>query len=123
MNWVIDRSRPICPQICEQLCVFIANKEIASKEKLSSVRELAVKIGVNPNTVQKSYDLLEEKGIIYSIHGSGWYVCEDITLAKSVVEELVKNKIQSFLKEMSDLGFDNKTTIKILNERYGDSDE
>lgn len=123
MNWIIDRNRPICPQICEQLCVLIANNKIKANEKLSSVREFALKISVNPNTVQKSYDLLEEKGIIFSVHGSGWYVSEDVTLAKNVVDEIVKKKIEIFIKEMNDLGIDFNTTMKFLNERFGDGNE
>lgn len=123
VNFNIDRSRPICNQICERICVLIANNKITAKEKLSSVREFAVNIGVNPNTIQKSYDMLEKNGIIYSIHGSGWYVSENVTLAKKVVEEIVKNKIDSFLSEMNELGFDNETTLKLLDKRLGDSNE
>ena len=116
MKWNIDKSHPICPQIFEQLCCFIANNKIHSKEKLFSVRELAVKLGVNPNTVQKSYDLLEEKGIIFSVRGSGWYVSDDVTLAKEVLDKVIKEKIDVFLAEMNQFGIEKKHVIKFLNE-------
>ena len=117
MKWIIDKNRPICPQICEQLCMAIASKRLLSREKVYSVRELALKLGVNPNTVQKSYDILEEKGIIFSVRGSGWYVCEDTTNANEVVKGVVESKVLSFLSEMKQLGFDDDEVIKYLKER------
>ena len=88
MKWELDKSRAICPQICEQLCVFIASGKLSSGAKLFSVREVAVSAGVNPNTVQKSFEQLEQKGIIYSVRGSGWYVGENVSSAKEMVNEL-----------------------------------
>ena len=123
MNWIIDKSHPICPQICEQLCVFIAKGELTPKSKIYSVRELAVLIGVNPNTVQKSYDQLEIQGVIYSVRGSGWYVSEDISIAKKVLEELRVKKYEVFIADMKILGLDLKNTIKFVNERFGDISE
>lgn len=123
MKWNINKSRPICPQICEQICVGIKNKELLPKEKIYSVRELAVKLGVNPNTVQKSFDILEEQGVIYSVRGSGWYVSEDISIAESTVEKLVKNTIKEFFVDMENLGLDKNNTLKYLKERYGENNE
>lgn len=120
MKWIIDKNRPICPQICEQMCVAIASKQLLPREKVYSVRELALKLGVNPNTVQKSYDILEEKAIIFSVRGSGWYVSEDTTIAKEVVKGVVEAKIISFFKEMEQLGFDDVMVMKYLEERKGE---
>ena len=78
MEWIIDKGRPICPQICEQLCLRIANGMFAPHEKILSVREIAVAAGVNPNTVQRSLEELERRGILYSVRGSGWFVADDI---------------------------------------------
>ena len=123
MKWNINKSRPICPQICEQICVGIKNKELLPQEKIYSVRELAIKLGVNPNTVQKSLDILEEQGVIYSVRGSGWYVSEDISIAEKKVEKLVKNRVKEFLMEMENLGFDERKTLDYLKERLGENNE
>lgn len=120
MKWIIDKNRPICPQICEQICVAIASKKLLSREKVYSVRELALKLGVNPNTVQKSYDILEEKGIIFSVRGSGWFVNEDTTIANEVVKKVVEAKVLSFLQEMEQLGFDEEMVKKYLEDRKGE---
>lgn len=120
MKWNINKSLPICPQICEFISLGIVNGELKPGEKINSVRELALKIGVNPNTVQKSYDILEEKGIIYSIRGSGWYVSDDLAKAEEVVETIFYDKSKSYLEAMSQLGFNLKETINYLKERFGE---
>ena len=98
------------------MCCLIVNKKLLSREKIYSVRELAVKLGVNPNTVQKTYDLLEEKKIIFSVRGSGWYVSEDVSLAKEVLDGVIKGKINTFLEEMQQLGIDKNTVLNYLTE-------
>lgn len=123
MKWNVNKSLPICPQICEFISLGIVNKELKTGEKINSVRELALIIGVNPNTVQKSYDLLEEKGIIYSVRGSGWYVSDDLAKAKEVVDSIIYEKTKTYILSMEQLGFDLAKTIKYLNERFGDSNE
>ena len=123
MKWDIDKSRPICPQICEQICVGIINGEFLTKQKLQSVRELAVTLGVNPNTVQKSYDLLEEEKVIYSVRGSGWYVEEDTSVAANVVNEICLKKTDEYLLMMRRLGCDFERVLDYLKERKGDNDE
>ena len=82
MDWGLDKDRPICPQLCEIICVKIASGEVKAGDRLRSVRELAVEAGINPNTVQKTYEELERMGLIYSARGSGWYVGDDTSAAK-----------------------------------------
>lgn len=123
MKWNINKSLPICPQICEYVSLSIVNGKLNPGDKIASVREFAMTIGVNPNTVQKSYDILEEKGIIYSKRGSGWYVGNDIELAKEVVEKIIEEKTMLYFDAMKQLGFDLKATLNYINERYGESDE
>ena len=103
--WNLDKSRPICPQICEQISVLIASGEIAPSQKLMSVREVALTAGVNPNTVQKAFEQLERQGLIYSVRGSGWFVGADTESAKNTVEELKYSKTKDYINEMKKLGF------------------
>ena len=105
MTWKPDKSRPICPQIVEQLCVRIGNGSLQPGQRLKSVRETALESGVNPNTVQKAFEQLEAKGIIYSVRGSGWFVSPDMEHAKDEAERIVKGKITSFFAEMEALGY------------------
>ena len=111
MNWTIDKCRPICPQICEQVCLRIALGEFKAGERLLSVRDVALAAGVNPNTVQKSFDSLEEKGILYSQRGSGWYVSDDISFARHALGEIYAEKTAQYFAEMEALGM-NKDEVK-----------
>lgn len=116
MDWVIDKGRPICPQICEQLSVMIASGEYEPRQKLLSVREVALAAGVNPNTVQKAFEQLENKGLIFSLRGSGWYVSEDITIACEAVDAIIKEKTTAYVDNMRLLGCDLQKTKKIIEE-------
>lgn len=119
MKWTLDKSRPICPQICEELCVAIASGEIGAGERLPSVREIAFLASVNPNTVQKSFEELEGKGIIHSVRCSGWYVGDDVRIAAETVAELRRTKTEEFFAAMAQLGFGREETVKYLSDFYG----
>lgn len=110
MAWNLDKDKPICPQITERLSMMIARGEFAPDAKLMSVREVALAAGVNPNTVQKAFEQLEAKGIIYSVRGSGWYVSADAENAEREAERIVTDKVGAFFAEMEALGYDTATT-------------
>lgn len=116
MEWFIDKSRPICPQISEQLCLRIASGMFAPHEKILSVREIAVVAGVNPNTVQHSLEELERRGILYSVRGSGWFVGEDITLAKEVFAGILAQKTADYFASMGILGMDTAAVKEYVKE-------
>lgn len=118
MQWKLDKDRAICPQICEQVCLRIALGEFAPGEKLLSVREVALTAGVNPNTVQHSFEILEDKGILYSQRGSGWYVTEDISLAKNTLRSIIEEKTKAYFEAMDSLGLSAEETKKYI-EAWG----
>ena len=106
MKWNLDKSKPICPQISEQLCLRIAVGEFRAGERLLSVRDIALAAEVNPNTVQRSLETLEQQGILYSVRGSGWYVAEDITPARATLQRLLREKTAAYFAEMHTLGME-----------------
>lgn len=116
MEWTLDKNRPISPQLCEKLAVMISVGECKPNERLMSVREVALSAGVNPNTVQKSYEELERKGLIYSVRGSGWFVNSDITVANDLVNDLIKEKTKVFFEDMVKLGLDPGKIKKYVEE-------
>lgn len=116
MNWVLDKNRPVCPQICEMLCVGIVNGAYPPQGRLPSVRELAVALGVNPNTVQRALETMEEQGLLYSVRGSGWYVQEDTSRAKAVLHGLRMDKTAEFFRMMEALGMNNDEIKAFVKE-------
>lgn len=114
MEWKIDKSYPICSQIQELVCLAISKGEYKKDNKIYSVRELAIILGVNPNTIQKAYEELELNKIIYSIRGSGWYINDNIKEAKKIVEQIREKKTKEYLKDMNHLGVSKEDVIKYL---------
>ncbi|MBQ7670137.1 MAG: GntR family transcriptional regulator [Clostridia bacterium] len=119
MEWKLDRSRPICPQIVERLHVAIASGELSPGEKLMSVREVALAAGVNPNTVQKSFEELERSGAVYSVRGTGWFVSDDTSSAKRKTESMVTERVAEFFDDMKRLGVGEDDAKKYVNEWKG----
>ncbi len=116
MKWTLDKAKPLCPQICEQVCLMIALGEFKPGEKMFSVRETALNAGVNPNTVQKAFEQLEIDGILYSVRGSGWFVCEDISKARETLETLVAEKTRDYFLALNALSMDNETIKNYVKE-------
>ncbi len=115
MEWKLDKSRAICPQIYEQICVQIALGNLSPDEKLFSVREAATKAGVNPNTVQRSFEMLERDGILYSVRSSGWFVSPDTSVAVEILKGIVEKRTSEFFSDMASFGLTTdeiKTTVK-----------
>lgn len=116
MDWKLDKGRPLCPQIGEQICLRIATGEFQPNERLLSVRDVALAAGVNPNTVQHAFETLEHQGILYSVRGSGWYVTEDITLAKETLQRLLADKTAAYFAAMNALGMTPQQTKTYVEE-------
>ncbi len=119
MNWNMDKSRPICPQICEQLCAHISAGDLAPGERLLSVREVAVAAGVNPNTVQRAFEQLEQQGVLYSVRGAGWFVSADIGAALDMRRSLAETAVNEFFAKMAALGIGAEETKSIVKEYVG----
>lgn len=115
MNWKPDKSKPICPQICEQVCLLVAMGSYAPGQRLPSVRELATMLGVNPNTVQHAMETLELQGILHSVRGCGWFVAEETGVAAESLQRLRREKTAEFFRAMEALGMtaeETKTYVK-----------
>ncbi|MBQ2715402.1 MAG: GntR family transcriptional regulator [Clostridia bacterium] len=119
MTWTLDKSRPICPQICEMICASVASGEFSAGEKLLSVREIALLAGVNPNTVQKSFEELERRGVIHSVRCSGWYVNENTSAAVEELGSLRIKKTEEYLAEMAQLGCSPEEVIEYIKKCQG----
>ena len=116
MSWNLDKKRPLCPQICEQLCIMIVKNGLKPGERLMSVRDVALQAGVTPNTVQKSFEQLEQRGVIFSKRGSGWYVSENSDIADEVLSKLIKTKTVAYIEDMKSLGLSSEKIINCVKE-------
>ena len=108
-----DSNKPIYLQISDSLCERILSGELKPEDRILSVRELGAEIGVNPNTVARSYEKLTDAGIIYTKRGLGYFVAPG---AKEVVLEaerksFLENEWPKLLKRAELLDIDLKKLL------------
>ena len=84
-----SEDKPIWRQIYELIAMRILSGEWMECERIVSVRELAAEVGVNPNTVMRSYEKLDADGIIFNRRGLGYFVAEG---AKEHIKQLERQK-------------------------------
>lgn len=100
----LNRKKPLCPQICEQICSCIVNGNIKPGERFESVRNFSNAINVNPNTVQNAFARLKKQGVLTSIRGTGWFVSKDLELIHKVHKETIMRKTKEYIADMCLLG-------------------
>ena len=105
MEWNFENDRPIYIQLVEKLKLAIVAGEYPTGERLPSVRDLAMEIKANPNTVQRALVDLEQTGLIYTQRTNGKFVTEDKELVQKIREELAKQAFNKFQENMKQLGF------------------
>ena len=76
-------------QLKEQVVKLACMGILKPNEQLPSVRVLARELGINPNTVAKAYQELENEKIIYSVSGKGSFVTDDIFSVQSIKQEVL----------------------------------
>ena len=117
MNFIFDNDRPIYIQLVEQLKEYIVSGKFKAGEKLPSVREFAMQIKVNPNTVQKALAEIENQKLIYTERTNGKFVTENEELIENVKKELANQKVQKYFQDMNKLGINKEDAITYLQEK------
>ncbi|MDZ7880186.1 MAG: GntR family transcriptional regulator [Saprospiraceae bacterium] len=80
-------------QIAEYVCDQILLKKWALGDKILSIRDLAVALEVNPNTIQRTYDFLQQQEIIVNKRGIGYFAAED------ALDKIVTFRRQRFIED------------------------
>lgn len=103
-----DSGQAIYLQIADYICQKILLGEWQPKTKIPSVRELAVQMSVNPNTVARSYEFLKNNGIIIDRRGVGYFVETNGTeqARKYRQQEFLQNELPSFFNTLYTLGIE-----------------
>ena len=104
MEWNFKSGIPIYSQIVDEMTMRIASGIYEPGEKLSSVRDLAMDAGVNPNTMQRTLAELERRGLVYSERTSGRFVTKEEAVLKSLHEELAKKYFQELAEKLRKIG-------------------
>lgn len=108
-----DPNKPIYLQICDNICEQILSGGLAPESRILSVREYGASIGVNPNTVARSYEKLTDAGIIYNKRGIGYFIAEgarDLVL-NEMKNEFINSELPQVIKKMKLLGISTEEFI------------
>lgn len=108
---------PICDQIVNGFIKLKALGLLSSGDRMPSVRALALKFSINPNTVQKAYAILESGGIIYSVKGKGSFVSDDENATETVMLR-AKSDFCAAVKSARELGLDESALKEIITDIF-----
>ena len=121
MGWNLDDSRPIWPQLKEQLMRDIVAGRYDMGGHFPTVRELAEEAGVNRNTMQRALSELENEGLVITNRTAGRTVTTDETLVAQMKENIAKENVERFIEEMASIGYDADDIIAMLQKRGVDN--
>lgn len=126
MNITINPSDgvPIYRQIANQVRYMVASGLLEPGEEIPSVRALALRLKVTPNTVVKAYHELEAAGVLEKRPGAGTYVKAGPTpLAEQERNRIIEHRIDGLLAEGHQLGFTVDELLDALRRRQDAMDE
>lgn len=110
----VNNPKSIYEQVYDEFVKLIVAKVLKPDEKLPSVRELASIIRINPNTIQKSYKLLETNNYIYSVKGKGNFVNNNEELLVSYTNNIM-DKIKENIILLKKMDMDNEKILSFIN--------
>ena len=111
-------SRPIYEQVRDALRKLVVSGALAPGDKLPSVRQLAASLAINPNTIQRAYEALEQEGYVYSVPGKGSFAAHRREMDGRRKEELLR-QLDAIAEELRFFG----VTAEDIARRYGQAGE
>ena len=119
-----SEPRSIYLQIADQIRDRILQGEWQAGERIPSIRELAIELGVNPNTVTRSYQALLDWGIVANQRGRGYFVSEDAgeRAVQAMRDEFVRDELPKVVRAMKTLGIGIDELAEYLDQQDGDQE-
>lgn len=115
---IFHEEKPIYLQIAELLCEQILDGQWAPTDKIPSVREMGATLQVNPNTVLRTYDFLQQRSIIFNKRGIGYFVEEEAVnkILDFRREDFFESTLPSFYKTLSLLRIEPEEILRRYND-------
>ena len=103
-------NKAIYLQIRDSICERILSGELKPEDRIPSVREYGASIGVNPNTVMRTYEKLTQEGVIYNKRGIGYFISQEARdlVLESSRKEFIENELPVMIRKMELLRLDPK---------------
>ena len=111
-------ARPIYEQVRDGLRRLMVTGAIQEGEKLPSVRSLASRLAINPNTIQRAYESLEAEGYLYSVPGKGSFAAPHAGVDQGRKEELL-GRFDAVAAELLFLGVGGEKLVERVHRLEG----
>ena len=111
-------TQPIYLQIMERIKKEIVAEKLLPTQQLPTVRELALQYQVNPNTVQRALSELERLNLVKSDRTIGRFVTDDQSLIQSLKEQMIMDKVNTFVSELDQLKVSQEDSINYLKQAF-----
>ena len=122
-----DCNIPIYIQVMDYIKKEIVSGRLKPGDKVDSVRDLAMRFGVNPNTVQRSLAELEREGLLKSERTVGRFISENEELINLTREQMAFSCVSRYVREMRTLGFNGEQVLEqtryYVKEKMNDDGE
>ena len=119
----LEEGMPIYLQIVRFLERGIAAGVVGDGDELPSRRTLSAQLGVNPNTVQKAYRMLEEEGLITSRSGAKSEVCAPPDLVAALRSKLLEQEITAFVRSLRQSGLEKEAALDLIDRLWEQKEE
>ena len=119
---VFDNNIPIYSQIVDRFVIDICSGTLPPGSRITPVRELAMQLGVNPNTLQRALGELESMGLLFTERTAGRFVTEDAALIDARRREMSRSVVSEFMEKMRALGWNDEETVKLITVRRGENE-
>ena len=116
MNWDLKSDRPIYIQLVEHLQLAIISGLLPPGSRVPPVRELAAEAAVNPNTMQKALQELEQGGLVQTQRTSGRTVTQDTGRIAAVKADFAGGEVSAFLEKMGRLVYAPQQAVALVEE-------
>ena len=122
-DFIMEPGVPIYAQIIRYVTGAVAAGAVADGEELPSRRVLSALLGVNPNTIQKAYRLLEEEGLIRSHPGAKSYVSAPPERAAAIRGELLAAEARRAAEALRRMGLDRGAALELIGRLWDEGEE
>ena len=115
MDYRFNDNIPIYIQLVEMIKTDIVSGKYQPGDKLPAVRDMAMELGVNPNTVQRAFSELEREDLVKSDRTNGRYVTDDKKKIKGLLKVLSEKYIDELFEKLNLLGMSDEQIVKMIN--------
>ena len=117
MRMEFSSDKPIYQQLVDVIIGDMIRGKLVPGEKLPSVREYAVQVGVNANTMQRVFKELEQMEVTETKRGQGSFVTTNADKIEALRQKMKEDLAHSFLKQVEAFGFSTEEMIAHIQKR------